>query len=147
MTTDRKDIMQNNNGMKCVIVIDEDLPVGLLTNTAAVLSLSLGKKISNIIGDDMIDGSNNHHSGITTTPIPILKNNRQKLSQLRSECYENEDIFVVDFSDAAQTTKNYADYQEKLSRCRAEDLNYLGLALYGPKRTINKLTGSLPLLR
>ena len=52
---------------------------------------------------------------------------------------------MVDFCDAAQTTKNYADYKIKLQE--SDNLEYLGIALMGNKKVINKFTGSMPLLR
>lgn len=35
---------------KCVIVINHELPVGVIANTAAVLSINLGKMIPEIVG-------------------------------------------------------------------------------------------------
>ena len=35
--------------MKCVMVINEHLPVGLIANTSAVLALTIGDKIKGII--------------------------------------------------------------------------------------------------
>lgn len=135
--------------MKCVMVIDIDLPMGLIANTAAVLALTLGKKIEGIIGPKVKDGSGHTHTGITTTPIPILKGNSLKIKELREKVYAEEfsDLFIVDFSNAAQTTKNYEEYTKKISTFLTSDLEYLGLALYGDKKKVNKLTGSMGLLR
>lgn len=135
--------------MKCVMVIDENLPTGLIANTAAVLALTLGKEIEGIIGPTVIDGSGHCHTGITTTPIPILKGDARMIKELRNKVYDEEfsDLFVVDFSNAAQTTKNYEEYTQKIASFTVNDLEYLGLALYGEKKKINKLTGSMGLLR
>ncbi|MBD1381489.1 DUF2000 domain-containing protein [Metabacillus arenae] len=135
--------------MKCVMVIDANLPTGLISNTAAVLALTLGKEIDKIIGPTVMDGSGNPHVGITTTPIPILKGDSIKIKDLRDKVYSEEfsDLFVVDFSNAAQTTKNYEEYTKKIATFSSNDLEYLGLALYGDKKKVNKLTGSMGLLR
>lgn len=37
--------------MKCVIVIDHTLPLGLIANTSAVLAISIGNKIKEIVGE------------------------------------------------------------------------------------------------
>ncbi|MBA4538130.1 DUF2000 domain-containing protein [Bacillus aquiflavi] len=134
---------------KCVMVIDANLPTGLIANTTAVLALTLGKEIDGIIGPDVKDGSGHSHIGITTTPIPILKGNSEKIKQLREKVYDEEfsDLLVVDFSNAAQTTKNYEEYTQKIAAFSATDLKYLGIALYGDKKKVNKLTGSIALLR
>ena len=40
---------------KLAIIIDSSLPMGLIANTASVLSLSIGKFIDGIIGEDLTD--------------------------------------------------------------------------------------------
>ncbi|MFB6468441.1 DUF2000 domain-containing protein [Cytobacillus sp. Hz8] len=135
--------------MKCVMVIDSELPTGLIANTAAVLALTLGKKMEETIGPTVIDGSGNSHEGITTIPIPILKGDSLKIKELRDKGFNEEfsDLLVVDFSHIAQTTNHYEEYTQKIAAFTADDLDYLGLALYGDKKKVNKLTGSLGLLR
>lgn len=54
---------------------------------------------------------------------------------------------AVDFTDLAQRCRTYGEYMEKMSAAAPEDLRYLGLALRGPRRQVDRLTGSLPLLR
>lgn len=72
---------------KCVMVIDENLPLGVIANTAA------------------------------------------------------------DFSGLAQGCKTYDEFIEKMSRAPESSLQYFGVAICGPKRKVNQLTGSMPLLR
>jgi hypothetical protein len=50
-------------------------------------------------------------------------------------------------TDAAQSTKDYAAYEEKLKQTAPGQLRYLGIGLFGPEKLINSLTGSLPMLR
>lgn len=132
---------------KCVMVLDAQLPAGLAVNTAAVLALTLGSRIEALIGPDVIDGSERAHVGITTLPIPILKADGDALKRLWMQATESGTLFVVDFTDVAQTSLAYDDYTQKIAVAPTEELRYLGLALYGKKEMVNKLTGSLPLLR
>ncbi|MFW5435031.1 DUF2000 family protein [Paenibacillus apiarius] len=37
-------------------------------------------------------------------------------------------------SNAAQTTKNYDDYTQKIATFTSNELDYLGIALYGDKK-------------
>lgn len=137
----------DERSVKCVMVIDEHLPVGLAVNTAAVLALTLGSKIEALIGPDVLDGAERVHLGITTLPIPILKADAEALKRLWLRATEVGNLFVVDFTDAAQTTHTYEHYMRKIADVPSEQLQYLGVALYGKKETVNKLTGSLPLLK
>ena len=135
--------------MKCVILIDENLPLGLIANSASVLSLSLGKKVDGIIGNDLKDINNRTHLGITTMPIPILKSNKTQLKELREKLFEDKfnKCIVVDFTNVAQRAKTYDEYAKLLSRTSQDELEYLGVAIYGPKKLVNKLVGSIGLLR
>ena len=56
---------------KCVIVIDENLPLGIIANTAAILGITLGMKYPSVVDCDVKDADNNIHSGIIEFPVPI----------------------------------------------------------------------------
>lgn len=132
---------------KCVMVVDEGLPVGRAVNTAGVLALTLGYRLESVIGPDVTDGSGGVHPGITRVPIPVLKASADLVRKTRLKAGEAPGVFVVDFTDAAQTSKTYEDYERKISARTTRELGYLGVALYGDKKAVNRLTGSLPLLR
>lgn len=134
---------------KCVMVLDEHLPLGLIANTSAILGITLGKKLPEVVGADVTDQSGNIHLGIIEFPVPILKGTPETLKALREKLYapEFQDVTVVDFSDLAQGCKTYAEFIEKLHSAAEAGLAYFGVALCGPKKKVNKLTGSLPLLR
>ncbi len=134
--------------MKCVMVINEHLPVGLIANTSAVLALTIGNKINGIIGDDVVDRDGQLHRGITKLPIPLLKGTSELIRSIRHDVSHNgDDLFWVDFCDVAQKCVDYDDYTARLQQCPEDALNYLGIALYGPAKKINTLTGSIGLLR
>ncbi|MBE9016768.1 DUF2000 domain-containing protein [Chroococcidiopsidales cyanobacterium LEGE 13417] len=130
-------------------MIDGDLALGLITNTSAVLAMTLGKSIEGIIGSDIFDASGKCHVGITNTPIPILKGTKTIIKEIRDKIDSEKiaELLLVDFSYTAQKSKTYTDYEDKLSTTTAEDLEYLGIALYGDKKDINRFTGNLPLLK
>lgn len=134
---------------KCVIIMDAELPAGVAANTAAILGVTLGKLVPETVGADVADSAGKLHRGIVTTPVPVLKADAPFLYALRQRLYEAEfaDILVVDFSDVAQGCRTYDEYIEKAAGTPPESLRYLGLALCGDKKRVNKLTGSLPLLR
>ena len=137
--------IQNN---KCVMIINSESPIGLIANTSAVLALTLGHKIEGIIGSATIDADGYSHEGITNTPIPILKGSENLIKEMRDKVSnEFPELLLVDFSNIAQMSKYYDEYAEKIALCTRNDLLYLGIALYGAKKRIDKLTGSLPLLR
>ena len=133
---------------KCVLIVDESMPLGVVANTAAVLSASLGKLRPEMIGADLPDCDGHTHQGITTMAIPILRGNGPLLKKMRTQLKEFEPaLLVVDLIGATRTTKSYEEYAAALGRTPGDEIEYLGLALFGEKKTINSLTGSLGLLR
>lgn len=134
---------------KCVMVIDERLPLGLIANTAAILGITLGKVMPEVVGADVTDRTGNRHLGIIAFPVPILKGAPDTIQAIRQKLFQPEfqDLTAVDFSDLAQSCLTYEDYTTKMAETPESALQYLGLAICGAKKKVNKLTGSLPLLR
>ena len=135
---------------KCVMIIDAALPLGEIANAAAVLGITLGGKIPEAVGENVSDGAGNSHIGVIKIPVPILKASREDIGKLRLKLYDRNnqqfgDITVVDFTDLAQSCRTYDEFVDRMSY--TPSLDYIGLALYGDKQKINKLTGNLPLLR
>ncbi len=134
---------------KCVMVIDENLPLGIIANTAAIMGITLGKQMPEVVGTNVYDSTGNTHLGIIEFPVPILKGDADMLKNIRERLYEPEfsDLTVVDFSDLAQGCKTYEEFAEKMGEISESKLNYFGVAICGPKKKVNKLTGSMALLR
>lgn len=134
---------------KCVMVIDESLPLGIIANTAAIMGITLGKKMPEVVGDDVTDQSGKEHLGIIEFPVPILRGSPEIIKQIREKLYlsDFQDLTVVDFSNLAQSCKNYDEFIEKMSHVPESNLQYFGIAICGSKKKVNKLTGSKPLLK
>ena len=134
---------------KCVIVMDESLPLGILANTAGILGFTLGKQLPGAVGPDVTDKSGKEHMGIISVPVPILKADRERIRSIREQLYQPEfaDLIVVDFSDIAQSCNTYPDFIDKAADTEECGFTYLGIGIYGSGKLVNRLTGNLPLLR
>lgn len=139
----------NVQNEKCVMVVDEHLPLGIVVNTAAIMGITLGKKIPEVVGNDVVDQSGNVHLGIIEFPVPILKGSPEMIKKIRERLYQPEfqELTVVDFTDLAQQCKTYDEFIGKMADAQENDLQYLGIAICGAKKKVNQLTGSMPLLR
>lgn len=137
------------NTEKCVMVIDGDLPPGVIANTAAIMGITLGKEMPEVVGCNALDKNGNEHLGIIAFPVPILRATPETIKAIREKLYQPDfrDLTAVDFSDLAQGCRTYDEFTEKMSRASEGSLRYLGLAICGPRKKVNKLTGSMPLLR
>jgi hypothetical protein len=138
-----------NENLKCVMIVDETLPLGLIANSAAVMGITLGKFNPEVVGVDVYDKTGCGHLGIIEFPVPILKGNPKLIREIRSKLFQPEfsELTVVDFSDVAQGCKTYDEFIGKMANIDEPTLNYMGVGICGNKKLVNKLAGSLPLLR
>ncbi len=134
---------------KCVMVIDESLPRGVIANTAAIMGITLGREMPEVVGADVTDPDGHAHLGIIAFPVPILRGSPEDIRQIREKLYQPDfgDLTAVDFSDLAQGCKTYDEFTQKMSQTPESTLQYFGVAICGPRKKVNKLTGNLPLLR
>jgi len=132
---------------KCVMIIDSGLPLGLKVNTAGLLGATLGRRLDRIIGADAVDASGENHVGILNVPLPVLSADADTIKAIRKKAMKTVGLLVVDFTETAQKEVRYENYTGKLAATPAGELRYLGVALYGAKKSVNKLVGNLPLLR
>lgn len=134
---------------KCVMILDENLPLGLIANTAAIMGITLGKKLPEVVGTDVADRTGNVHLGIIEFPVPVLRASCDTIKSVRERLYrpEFQELTVVDFSGLAQGCRTYDEFIQKMGQASEETLEYLGVAICGPKKKVNQLTGSMPLLR
>lgn len=134
---------------KCVIVVDEGMELGVIANVTAILSISLGKLRPDISGNDIEDAEHHKHYGLIQVPVPVLKAPADKVAEIRNKLFGEgfEDISCIDFTNIAQHSMTYTDYTDAMRQSTKDDLLYMGIALVGNKKKVNKLTGSLGLLR
>lgn len=132
---------------KCAIVVDKELPAGLAMNTVAALALSVGKFTDDIVGDDVKDADGRLHTGITSIPLPVLRADAGELRDVAVRALGASDVFVVDFTSVAQSSRSYDEYTRRTAEIPTGELPYIGVALCGSRKAVDRLTGSLPLYR
>lgn len=143
------------NRTKSVIVIDASLALGVQVNAAAILAATLGQRVESLIGSDVADASGEMHLGLIHVPLPVLVASNEKIAEIRNKATaligEGDDdtakIIVADFSKPAQVARTYEEYTESIGGLAPDEIEYLGVALYGDAKQVSKLTGSLSLLR
>jgi hypothetical protein len=133
---------------KCVLIIDENLSTGVIANIAGILSISIGHKIEGLVGVDVTDKSGFIHRGLSQLPIPVLGAGREKLHSIIMKVVTTieEDILVFDFNNFSQQAKTYDEYTSLIQKTLSDEIIYMGIALYGNKKTINSITKELKLI-
>jgi hypothetical protein len=125
-------------------VVDEALAPGLAANAAAVMAMTLGTKVPDLVGEDFEDAGGERHPGLIVTGLPVLRAPGGELPALRARAVA-ADVGVIGFPVSGQQTTDYEAFRATVAE--TAELEYLGLAFYGPTRAVRRLTGSLGLLR
>ncbi len=130
---------------KAAIIINPDLPVGLLANAVACITSGLFVNGGELVGEEII-GSGVNYIPITKIPILILKPGNTPLIDLCRRAQEM-DLKYMAFTREAQTTTNYEEYKKRVVGKNIDDVILVGLGIVGTEEKINSLTGNLPMLR
>lgn len=131
---------------RLVIVVDQDLPPGRLANAVSVTGLIVGASMPHLLGTPLEDADGQAHTGTYTTGLPVLRADRAELSRICDLAGERG-VVLCEFPAVAQTTNSYAELTELVASTPTEKLERAAIALYGTRKAVDRLTGSLPLLR
>jgi hypothetical protein len=139
-------LVTESEDIKLVLVIDPSLPLGVIANTSALLSISIGKYLQENLGPDIPDESGLLHRGIFDRAITVLAAAPKDIARLHF-AGSATDLIVLSLTTHAQKARSYGEYTRTLAATATEKLDYLGIAICGHRKHVTKLTGSLPLLR
>lgn len=130
---------------KCAIILDRELPNGRLANACAVIALTIGQRHPGLVGGALVDATGCEHPGLIPIGITVLAASQDDMRALRQSGLESG-CDIVTFPVQGQMTKNYPEFQEAVARSEPAALQYVGIALIGQKKAINKIVSKLALL-
>jgi hypothetical protein len=134
--------------LKWVIVVDESLPAGRVTNAAACMAAAVGKALPELLGPGGADASGVAHPGLPWAGCTVLAANADSLRELRMKAAtESEEMLIVDMPEPAQTSRVYDEYLGVLAETEHTELGYCAISLVGPRNAVDRLVGRLSLLR
>lgn len=134
---------------KAVIIVDRELPLGLLANAIAAAALSFGQAVEGLTGCEVRDAAGNVYRGITRIPLPVLTTSPDRMREIRNRSREPEfdGVVAIDFTEQAQRPQTYETYVDVMASTAPDAIVHRALLLHGARRKVEKLTGNLPLLR
>ena len=138
--------------LKLAIILNPDLPVGLIANTAAVISIGLGAAEPRLGAVKLSDRSGFGYRSSADRPVPILQATHTELQSLskRANKTKNGDdqaSTMVLFPAFARRLHSFSDYMDALPQCDIGEEDLDGIGLVGPEKWVKSLTGNLKLLR
>jgi hypothetical protein len=131
---------------RCAIVVDAALPAGKAANAAAVIALTFGKRHPHLAGPDLIDASGFAHPGLIPIGLTVLAAPASALRNLRARAIASG-VDVVAFPTQGQQTTDYAEIGARVGAIPTEDLTYVGIGIYGTRKTVGRIVGKFSLLK
>jgi len=131
---------------RCVMVMNEELKGGLLANAIAVISLTVGQRHPQLVGDNLIDAHQVNYPGLITGGIPMLCSRQSVLHELREKAL-TAGCDVICFPVIGQQTKNYDEFKTNMKEVASHEVEYTGIAIVGEKKTVSKIVKNLPLIQ
>lgn len=132
--------------IKCVVVVADSLASGLQANAASVITMTLGQRCVELVGPDVKDSDGVIHPGVVRVPVPILTAPAEQIDAIWKRS-DSDGLVRVGFTALAQSCRTYEEYVDRLGATPTADLRFVGVGLYGHKKDVNRMVGSLPLLR
>jgi hypothetical protein len=129
-----------------VIVVDEALPPGLAANAAAVVAFTLGAQLPDLRGPDVADADGAVLPGLIPIGLPILRAGAGALTALHAGAVE-AGLGAVAMPVFGHQTNDYDEFRALVAGTPGAELQFLAVAVHGPRRQVRRLTGSFGLLR
>lgn len=130
------------------IVINPDLPLGLIANTAGAIAIGLGAKFPGLAARQLVDGQERAIDISSSLPVPMLQADADTIRLLLLKALPQEgERAIVPFPAFARLLHDYREYEATFPGRDLSEEIIDGLGIAGPSKWVKSLTGSLKLLR
>ncbi len=132
---------------KIVAIISDNLESWQAMNVLGHMAISLGaNKDEMLMGRDvLLDKDGVAHKGIARFGFIIKKGAAQQIADTIAKARIAANITIIDFSREMLDTRHDDELAQTLLSKTNQELEYLGVLLYGPADTVNSLTKSYQL--
>ncbi|MEF0940704.1 DUF2000 domain-containing protein [Rhizobium sp. BR 362] len=134
--------------IRLAIVINPDLPLGLIANTAGAIAIGLGARFPALAARQLMDMEGRAIDISSNMPVPMLQADADTIRSLLLNALPPQgERAVVAFPAFARSLHDYREYEATFPDrdLTMEAIDGLGIA--GPTKWVKSLTGSLKLLR
>lgn len=133
---------------RIAVVLDKTLPFGAQANTSVILGGALAVTNKEIYGKiPLIDQTGQRHAEINNSII-VLEASRGQISDMADVSKEIPGLQTVVFTREGQVLNDsYPRYERMISLSRTEDLEIIGIGIYGNYEDVKELTRRLGLLK
>lgn len=134
--------------MRIAIIVNPELPVGLIANTTSAVGIGLAAKYPQLAGTALSDSEGKVIDVSSKLPVPILQANASQMREVLLKALAmTHERAIVPFPAFARSMHSFQDYEATFPQRSLADEPLDGLGLVGPEKWVRSLTGALKLLR
>ncbi|WP_319413975.1 DUF2000 domain-containing protein [uncultured Cohaesibacter sp.] len=138
-----------NNDFRLAIIVNPDMPLGLIANTASAIAIGLGAREPSLAARNLSDCMGRSIDVSSCLPVPVLQASQEAIGALlmKAIAAKKGGEAVVPFPAFARSLHAYEEYERAMPGRNLQQEPIDGLGLVGPVKWVRSLTGSLKLMR
>ena len=130
---------------KMALILRRDLAGWQVANVAAFLAGGLAATHVHLKGEPYRDGGGKDYAALIREPVFVFGATLEELRRTHQRALSRELVPAVYIEEMFKTT-NDADNRAAFAAAPVDALNFVGIGVHGPRKTIDKVTNSLKFL-
>ena len=123
---------------KTALVLRRDLAAWQMANVAAFLAGGLAGTHAHLMGEPYRDGAGRAYTALIREPVFVFGATLEELRRTHQRALSRELVPAIYIEPMFKTT-NDADNRAALAAAPADALDFVGIGVHGPRKTIDKV--------
>lgn len=124
---------------KIAVLLRSDLEVWQRLNVTAFLVSGLGSRVPEVIGEPYLDADETEYLPMFRQPVLVFEGSKEALAAAHARAVARGLALSV-FTADLFATGNDRDNRAAVRAVRSADLDLVGIAVYGPRNVVDKVT-------
>lgn len=124
---------------KIAVLLRSDLEVWQRLNVTAFLVSGLGPRVPEVIGEPYLDADETEYLPMFRQPVLVFEGSKEALAAAHARAVARGLALSV-FTADLFATGNDRDNRAAVRAVRSADLDLVGIAVYGPRNAVDKVT-------
>ena len=130
---------------KTVLILRPDLVAWQVANVAAFLAGGLAGNHPHIMGEPYRDGAGRAYAPLIREPVFVYGATLEELRRTHQRTLSRELVPAI-YIEPLFTTTNDSDNRAAVAAAPADALDFVGIGIHGPRKTIDKIVNGLKFL-
>jgi len=130
---------------KTALVLRKDLAAWQMANVAAFLAGGLAGTHPHLMGEPYRDADNQSYTPLIREPVFVFGATLEELRRTHQRALSRELVPAIYIEPMFHTTNDAAN-RAAVVACPTESLDFVGIAMHGPRKIIDKVTNGLRFL-